>query len=108
MDDISRFVIDRVEATKIILEKEVLLDHDFDDFGYTSAKITDVLRNTKIGYSFIDNDDNGFMKFKNKLMKTLLNDPLIKEQFVKRVRGEKIEWNKDDCKRWLKATRAFL
>jgi superfamily II DNA helicase RecQ len=108
LDDISKFAIDRVEAAKTVLEKEILLGHDFEEFGYTSAKITDVLRNTKIGYSFIDSGDNGFMKFKNKLMETLLNDPLIKGQFVKRVRGGKIEWNKDGCKRWLKATRAFL
>jgi len=72
LDDISKFVIDRIEAAKIVLEKEILLGHDFEEFGYSSAKITDVLRNTKIGYSFIDSGDNGFMKFKNKLMETLL------------------------------------
>ena len=84
-----------IEAVKIMLEKEILLGHDFEDFGYTSAKIVDILRNTKIEYSFIDNGDNGFVKFKDKLMEMLLNDPLIKAQFVKRVRGERVEWNKD-------------
>jgi len=108
LDDISKFVLDRVEAAKIVLEKEILLGHDFEDFGYTSAKIVDVLRNTQIGYSFIDSGDNGFVKFKDKLMETMLNDPLIKPQFIKRVRGGRVEWNKDGCKRWLKATRAFL
>jgi len=108
LDDISRFVLDRVEAAKTVLEKEILLGHDFEDFGYTSAKIVDVLRNTQIEYSFIDSGDNGFVKFKDKLTETLLNDPLIKGQFVKRVRGGKVEWNKDGCKRWLKATRSFL
>ena len=108
LDDINKFILDRIEAAKIILEKEILLDHDFKDFEYTSAKIMNVLRNTKIEYSFIDNDDNGFMKFKDKLMKTMLNDSFIKSQFIKCVRGRRIEWNKDECKRWLKVTRAFL
>jgi len=108
LDDISKFVLDRVEAAKSVLEKEILLGHGFEDFGYTSAKIMDVLRNTQIGYSFIDSGDNDFVKFKDKLTETLLNDPLIKGQFIKRVRGGKVEWNKDGCKRWLKTTRAFL
>jgi hypothetical protein len=106
LDDISMFILDRVESAKIVLEKEILLGHDFEDFGYTSVKIVDVLRNTQIGYSFIDSGDNGFIKFKDKLMETLLNDPLIKGQFVKRVRDGKVEWNKDGCKRWLKATQS--
>ena len=91
LDDISKFVLDRVEAAKIVLEKEILLGHDFEDFGYTSAKIVDVLRNTQIGYSFIDSGDNGFVKFKDKLMETMLNDPLIKPQFIKRVRGGRVD-----------------
>jgi hypothetical protein len=108
LNDISKFILDRVETAKTVLEKKILLGHDFEDFGYTSAKIVDFLRNTQIEYSFIDSGDNGFVKFKDKLTKTLLNDPLIKGQFVKRVRGGKVEWNKDGCKRWLKATRSFL
>lgn len=108
LNDIQNFVQDRVEAAKTVLEKEILLGHDFEEFGFTSAKTVDVLRNTKIGYSFIDSEDNGFIKFTDKLMKKLLDDPLSKPQFVKRVRGGRIEWNKDGCKRWLKTTRAFL
>ena len=72
LDDISKFVFDRIETVETILEKEILLGHKFDDFGYTSAKIVDVLQNTRIGYSFVDNGDNGFIKFKDKLMETLL------------------------------------
>ena len=83
MIDIQNFVFDRIEAAKVVLEKEILLEHEFEKFGYTCAKIVDVLRNTQIEYSFIDSGDNGFTKFKNTLMETLLNDPLIKPQFVK-------------------------
>ena len=99
LDDIKRFVLNRFEAAKTVLEKEILLGHEFEEFGHTCAKTMDILRNTEIGYSFIDSNDNDFVKFKNKLMKTLLNNSLIKEQFVKCVRGKKIESNKDDCKR---------
>jgi hypothetical protein len=108
LDDIKNFVHNRAEAVKTVLEKEVLLGHDFEDFGYTSAKIMDVFRNPRIGYSFIDSEDNGFVKFKDELMEELLNDPLVKQQFVKRVRGGRVEWNKDGCKTWLNATRKFL
>jgi len=79
LNDINKFVLDKIEIMKIVLEKEILLNHNFEDFRYTSTKIMNVLRNTKIKYSFIDNDDNDFMKFKNKLMKILLNNSLIKE-----------------------------
>ena len=91
LDDINKFILDRIEAVKIVLEKEILLNHDFEDFGYTSAKIMNILRNTRIDYSFIDSEDNDFMKFKDKLMKKLLNDSLIKSQFIKRVRERRIE-----------------
>src|SRR5947207_13814316 len=91
LDYISKFVIDRIEAAKIVLEKEILLNHDFEDFEYTSAKITNILRNIKIEYSFIDSDDNDFVKFTNKLTKTLVNDSLFKEQFVKYVKNGMIE-----------------
>src|SRR5436190_1301050 len=77
LNDINKFILDRIEITKIVLEKEILLNHDFEDFKYTSTKIINVLRNIKIEYSFINNDDNNFMKFKNKLIKTLLNNSLI-------------------------------
>jgi len=108
LNDIQKFVLDRVDAAKTVLEKEILLGHKFEEFGYTCVKIMDVLRNTQIGYSFIDSGDNGFVKFKDKLMEMLLNDPLIKPQFVKHVRGGKVEWNKDGFNRWLKVTCAFL
>jgi len=108
LDNISKFIFDRVEAAKIILKKEILLGHDFENFEYTFVKIMNVLWNIQIGYSFIDSHDNGFVKFKDKLMETMLNDPLIKLQFIKCIKGGKVEWNKDGCKRWLKATWAFL
>jgi len=108
LEDIGKFVFERLEAAKIILEKEVMFGHKFEEFGFTSAKVVDALRNRKIKYSFIDNAENGFVKFKDKLLQTLLDDPLIGPQFVKRVRGGRVEWNKDGCKRWLKRTKAFL
>ena len=108
LDDIRKFVLDRTKAAKMQLEKEILFGHEFKEFGYTSAKVMDVLRNRKIGYSFIDSPENGFIKFKDKLMETLLNDPRISPFFVKRVRGGRIEWNKDGCEKWLKRTKAFL
>ncbi|TMC19467.1 MAG: hypothetical protein E6J34_15325, partial [Chloroflexi bacterium] len=108
LEDIGKFVFERLKAAKIILEKEVMFGHDFEEFGFTSAKVMDALRNRKIKYSFIDNAENGFVKFKDKLFQTLLNDPLIGPQFVKHVRGGRVEWNKDGCMRWLKRTKAFL
>src|ERR1700689_1003141 len=93
LNDINKFVLDRVETVNTILEKEILLSHDFENFGYTSVKIVNVLRNTQIEYSFIDSGDNEFVKFKDKLMKTMLNDSLIKLQFIKCVRRRRVEWN---------------
>ena len=108
LDDIRRFVFERLEVATRLLEKEVLFGHKFEVFGYTCGRVVDVLSNRKIGYSFIDSPDNGFVKFKNKPLETLLNDPLIGPFFVKRVRAEKVEWNKDGCEKWLKRTKAFL
>ena len=85
LDDIKNFVQGRIEAAKTVLEKQILLGHDFEEFGFTSAKIMDILPKKKIGYSFINSEDNGFIKFENKLMKKLLNDPLTEPQFTKRV-----------------------
>ena len=99
LEDIGKFVFERLKAAKIILEKEVMFGHDFEEFGFTSAKVMDALRNRKIKYSFIDNAENGFVKFKDKLLQTLLNDRLIAPQFVKRVRGERVKWNKNECMR---------
>ena len=31
-----------------------------------------------------------------------------RKSIAKQVRGGRVEWNKDGCKRWLKATRGFL
>ena len=53
LNDIKNFVHDRVEAAKTILEKEILLSHDFEKFEYTCANIVNILRNTRIEYSFI-------------------------------------------------------
>lgn len=99
LNNISKFILNKAEAAKIVLEKEILLSHNFEDFGYTSIKIIDILQNIYIKYSFINSEDNGFVKFKDKLTEILLNNSLIKGQFVKRIRGEKVEWNKDGCKR---------
>ena len=107
-EDIKKFLFGRIEAAKIVLEMEILFGHKFEEFGYTCAKIVDVLRHRKVEYSFIDSRENGFIKFKDKVMKVLLEDPLIRPFFVKRVRGGKIEWNKDGCKKCLKRTKAFL
>ena len=79
LNDINKFILNRIEIMKIILEKKNLLNHDFENFKYISIKIINILWNIKIKYSFIDNDDNDFMKFKNKLMKMLLNNLLIKK-----------------------------
>jgi len=108
LEDIGKFVFERLEAAKIVLKKEVMFGHKFEEFGFSSAKVVDALRNRKIRYSFIDSSENGFVKFKDKLLQTLLEDPLINPQFVKHVRGGRVEWNKDGCMRWLKKTKAFL
>ena len=79
LNNINKFVLDKVEIIMIILEKEILLNHNFENFEYIFMKIMNILRNIKIEYSFIDNNNNDFMKFKNKLMKILLNDSLIKK-----------------------------
>ena len=79
LNDINKFVLDKVEIMMIILEKEILLNYNFENFEYIFMKIMNILRNIKIEYSFIDNNNNDFMKFKNKLMKILLNDSLIKK-----------------------------
>lgn len=99
LNDIRRFVFERMEAATTQLEREVLFGHKFEEFVYTCAKVVDVLRTRKIGYSFIDSPENGFVKFKNKLLETLLNDPLISPFFVKRVQGRRVEWNKDGCEK---------
>ena len=99
LNDIQRFILDKVEAMKIISEKKILLSHKFEKFEYIYEKIMNDLRNIQIEYFFIDNGDNDFVKFKNKLMKMLLNDSLIKEQFIKHVREKRVEWNKNECKR---------
>ena len=108
LNDINKFILDKIEIMKIILEKKILLNHNFENFKYTFMKIINILWNTKIKYSFIDNDNNDFIKFKNKLMKMLLNDSLIKKQFIKYIRDKKIEWNKNDYKKWLKIIYIFL
>jgi len=107
-DDIKRFVSERLEAAKNILEREILFCHTGEELGFTYGNIVDALRHPKVGYSFIDTAENGFVKSKDKLPQVLLNDPLIRPLFVKHVRGGIIEWNKDGCKKWLKSTKAFL
>lgn len=107
-EDIKKFVFDRLEAAKITLEREVLFGHTFEELGYKCGNIRDPLRHRKIGYSFIESRENGFVKFKNKLLEVLLEDPLVRPFFIRSVRGGKIEWNKDGCKKWLKRTKAFL
>ena len=91
LNDINKFIFNKVEIIKMILEKEILLNYDFENFRYTFMKIINILWNTKIEYSFINNNNNNFIKFKNKLIKTLLNNSLIKKQFVKYIKNRKIE-----------------
>ena len=43
LNDINKFILDNVEIMKIILEKKILLKHDFKNFEYTSIKIMNVL-----------------------------------------------------------------
>jgi hypothetical protein len=45
-----------------------------------------------MGYSFIDSMENGFVKFKDKLLEVLLKDPLVRSVFAKRVRGRGLGW----------------
>jgi len=107
-EDIKGFVHERMNAAKKMLGRDILFGHEFKEFGYSCGKVVEVLRSPKVGYSFIDSLDNGFVKFKDKLMEILLKDRLVKSMFVKRTIGERIEWNKDGCKKWLKRTKAFL
>ena len=79
LNDINKFIFDKIEIIKIILEKKILLNHNFKNFKYIFAKIINILWNIKIKYSFINNNDNDYIKLKNKLIKILLNDLLIKE-----------------------------
>ena len=90
-DDIKKFVFDRLEAAKLILEQEVLFDHTFEELGYKCENIKDVLRHPKIDYFFITSRKNEFVKFQDRLLNVLLKDRLIRPFFVKRVRGGKIE-----------------
>jgi len=68
LKDIKKFVFEKLKATKIILKKKMMFDHDFNEFEFTSMKMMNALRNRKIKYSFIDNAKNEFVKFKNKLL----------------------------------------
>src|SRR5947207_13521798 len=38
LEDIGKFVFERLEATKIILEKKIMLSQELQEFGFTSAK----------------------------------------------------------------------
>src|SRR5579871_3317340 len=107
-ENIESFVHERLESAESILCRDILFGHDFKEFGYSCSKVVDVLRQRKVGYSFIDSLDNGFVKFKDKLLETLMNDPLVSSFFVKKVDGRNVDWNKDGCERWLKRTKAFL
>ena len=89
--DIKKLMFDRIKMANIILKNEILFDHEFDEFGYTCVKVMNILCNGKIGYSFIDSVENGFMNFNDKMLKTLLENPLIGSQFIKRVRDGNIE-----------------
>lgn len=44
LEDIRRFVFERLEAAKIVLEKEVMFGHKFEELGFTSAKVVGALR----------------------------------------------------------------
>ena len=43
LNDINKFILNKIEIIKIILEKEILLNHDFENFEYISAKIMNIL-----------------------------------------------------------------
>jgi len=107
-ENIKSFVHERLESAESMLKRDILFGHDFKEFGYSCSKVVDVLRQHKVGYSFVDSMDNGFVKFKHKLLEVLIKDPLVKPMFIKRVRGRTVEWNKDGCKKWLKCTKGFL
>jgi hypothetical protein len=92
----------------IQLEREVIFGLKIDDFGNTSGTVIDQLSNRTIRYSFIDSPENGFKASQDKLLKALMNDPLVASFFLTRVRGCKIEWNKDGCIKWLKRRKKFL
>src|SRR5262245_27943429 len=107
-ENIKSFVHERLESAELMLKRDILFGHDSTEFGYSCSKVLDILRQRKVGYSFIESMDNGFIKFKYKLLEVLLKDPLVRPMFIKRVRGRTVEWNKDGCKRWLKRTKEFL
>jgi hypothetical protein len=108
LDQLRGFVKRRLEAAQDQLEREVMFGHRMDEFGYTSAGVMDRFSNNTIGYSFIDSPENGFKRCKNKLLKALMDNPVVAPFLVKRVQGGRIEWNKDGCVKWLKRTKAFL
>lgn len=89
--EIKGFVFERMEAAKTLLEREILFRHDFNEFGYNCSKVVDILRQRKVRYSFIDSLENGFVKFRAKVLEVLLKDPLVRPIFVKRVNGQELE-----------------
>jgi hypothetical protein len=90
-EDIKTFAFERLEAAKTLLEQDILFGHNFNKFGYDSGKVVDVLRQRKVGYSFIDSAENGFVNFKQKVLDVLLKDLLVRLFFVKRVSRRELE-----------------
>ena len=43
LNDINKFILDKIEIMKIILEKKILLNHDFKNFEYIFAKIMNII-----------------------------------------------------------------
>ena len=43
LNDINKFILNKIEIMKIILEKKILLNHNFENFKYISMKIINIL-----------------------------------------------------------------
>ena len=43
LNDINKFILDKIKIMKIILKKKNLLNHDFKNFEYISMKIINIL-----------------------------------------------------------------
>ena len=108
LDRLRDFVQSRLQAAKDQFDREVMFGIRMEEFGFTSADVVDQLSNRTVGYSFVDSPENGFKACRDKLIKAVMEDPLIVSFFVKRVTRGRIEWNKDGCITWLKRTKQFL
>jgi len=107
-ENIKRFVDEGVESGESMLKDEILFGHDFNEFGYSCGKVVDVVGQGKVEYLFVDRMDDGFVKFKDKLVKVLLKDWVVRGMFIKRVSGRTVEWKEEGCKKWVKGRKGLL